>query len=91
MCRRLLIDDTNERELVTEDSATADARAQERARASAFLDTQIRDMQALLRERGVEVGPEALASINFSQYFSDPPANSTHDNENHREFSGMYS
>jgi len=90
MCRRLLLEDTSERELVAEDITTADAIAQERARASAFLDTQIRDMQALLRERDDEVRPETLAPINFSQYFSSP-ANSTQDDDNQQEFSGMYS
>jgi len=89
MCRRLLVEDISERELVPEDIATANARAQERARASAFLDTQVRDMQSLLRERGVEARSETLASINFSQYFSYPPTNSTQDNQ--RELYGMYS
>jgi len=91
MCRRLLVEATSEREPVPEDIATADARAQERARASAFLDAQMRDMQGLLRERGVEVSPETLAPVNFSQYFSYPSANSTQADDDRQELSGMYS
>jgi len=91
MCRRLLVEDNSEREPVPEDIATADARTQELSRASAFLDAQMRDVRALLRERGTEVRPEPLAPINFSQYFSYPPSNSTEDEDDRQELSGMYS
>jgi len=90
MCRRLLVEDINERESVSEDIVAAEARAQERAPASAFLDAHMWDMETLLRESSAD-RPETLTPINLGQYFSYPPANSTQ-GENHRhEFSGMYS
>lgn len=89
MCRRLLVEDINERESVSEDNIAVEARAQERARASAFLDAQMRDMEVLLRESGGEVRPEI--PINLGQYFSYPPANSTQNDHDRRELSGMYS
>ncbi|KIM46225.1 hypothetical protein M413DRAFT_441298 [Hebeloma cylindrosporum] len=85
MCRRLLIEDINEIESVSED---AEGRAQERPLASAFLDAQMRDMETLLRESGVEVRPETL---NLSQYFSYPPANLMESDNHRQELSGMYS
>jgi len=87
MCRQLLVEEINERGSVSEDIVAAEARAQERDHASAFLDAHMWDMETLLRESGVDP-PETLTPINLSQY---SPANSTQ-RENHRhEFSGMYS
>lgn len=77
MCRRRLVEDTNERETILADIAATEA--------------QMRDIEVLLRERGIDVGPETLTPIDLSQHFSYHPVNSTQNDDNRQELSGMYS
>lgn len=91
MCRRPLVEDINERESISEDIIAAEGRAQEPARASAFPDAQMRDLEVLLRGSGVEVRPETLTPINLDQYFSYLPVNSTQNDHDRQELFGMYS
>jgi hypothetical protein len=77
MCRRRLAEDINERAMILQDIAATEA--------------QLRDIEVLLRERGIDVRPEALTPINLSQHFSYHPVTSTQNDDDRQELSGMYS
>jgi len=78
MCRRRLVEDINGRETVLADIAATEA--------------QIRNLEVLLRERGIDARPETLTPINSIQYFPYLPANSMpNDDDDRQQLSGMYS